>query len=238
METAHTGVGLWAAFGQSNAAGQCIVGVLGALSLLAWTIMTFKYLELKSQKKQNERVHRAFRLAVDTGRWPGPVEKGAPHAFLLDAVMPLGRKTYPSEAARVRELENTLEAALGAQLLSYESQMSLLSTLTTGAPLLGLLGTVWGVMEAFGSVAHEQHVTLQSLAPGVSGALLTTVAGLLVALPCVFGYNTLVAHVRRMNADLEAFAGELHTFFSSTTLNDLFEHPAQEATQLNDPVLA
>ena len=78
-----------------------------------------------------------------------------------------------------------------------------------GAPFLGLLGTVWGVMDCFGSMSAQTSVTLQQLAPGVAGALLTTVAGLLVAIPAVFGYNYLTSRARTMSAELENFASLL-----------------------------
>lgn len=64
-------------------------------------------------------------------------------------------------------------------------------------------------MDAFGAVAMQNTATLQSLAPGVSGALLTTVAGLLVAIPSVFGYNYLLSRTRLLITEMENFASEL-----------------------------
>ena len=75
--------------------------------------------------------------------------------------------------------------------------MVMLGSIVTGAPFLGLLGTVWGVMDAFGGMAGAGSASLQGLAPGVSGALLTTVAGLVVAIPSVFGYNYLLQQTPR-----------------------------------------
>ncbi|HNX05448.1 MAG TPA: MotA/TolQ/ExbB proton channel family protein, partial [Opitutales bacterium] len=77
------------------------------------------------------------------------------------------------------------------------------------APFLGLLGTVWGVMDAFGAISMQKTATLQMLAPGVSGALLTTVAGLCVAIPAVFGYNYLLSQSKLMVTELENFASLL-----------------------------
>ena len=84
--------------------------------------------------------------------------------------------------------------------------MVLLGSIVSGAPFLGLLGTVWGVMDAFGSIALQSSANIQTLAPGVSGALLTTVAALLVAIPSVFGYNYLLTQSKIMITDLENFA--------------------------------
>ena len=84
--------------------------------------------------------------------------------------------------------------------------MVVLGSIVTGAPFLGLLGTVWGVMDAFGGMAGAGSASLQSLAPGVSGALLTTVAGLVVAIPSVFGYNYLLQNTKIAVVELENFA--------------------------------
>ena len=86
--------------------------------------------------------------------------------------------------------------------------MIMVGSIVSGAPFLGLLGTVWGVMDAFGSITGAQ-ATIASLAPGVSGALLTTVAALLVAIPAVFGYNFLLTKVKMGVTELEGFASNL-----------------------------
>src|SRR5208282_4800281 len=98
-------------------------------------------------------------------------------------------KGHDTSRFRLEHAENALQRALARQTLRYESSMVLLATLVSGAPFLGLLGTVWGVMEAFSAVSVQQTASIQTLAPGVSAALLTTIAGLIVAIPSLFGYN-------------------------------------------------
>jgi biopolymer transport protein TolQ len=107
---------------------------------------------------------------------------------------------------RLEHAENALQRALARQTLRYESSMIFLASIVSGAPFLGLLGTVWGVMEAFGAISVQQTASIQTLAPGVSAALLTTVSGLLVAIPSLFGYNWLLAKTRTMITELENFA--------------------------------
>ena len=103
-------------------------------------------------------------------------------------------------------VESAVQRALAEQIIRYEAKMVLLGSIVTGAPFLGLLGTVWGVMDAFGGMAGAGSASLQSLAPGVSGALLTTVAGLLVAIPAVFGYNYLLQQTKISVVEMENFA--------------------------------
>jgi biopolymer transport protein TolQ len=111
--------------------------------------------------------------------------------------------------ARLEHAENALQRALARQTLHYESSMIFLASIVSGAPFLGLLGTVWGVMEAFSSVSVQQTASIQTLAPGVSAALLTTIAGLLVAIPSVFGYNILLGRSRQLITETENYASSL-----------------------------
>jgi biopolymer transport protein TolQ len=110
---------------------------------------------------------------------------------------------------RLEHAENALQRALARQTLRYESNMIFLASVVSGAPFLGLLGTVWGVMDAFSAVSVQQTASIQTLAPGVSAALLTTISGLLVAIPSLFGYNMLFASTKRLITELENYASSL-----------------------------
>jgi biopolymer transport protein TolQ len=118
-------------------------------------------------------------------------------------------------------LRNVLGRAIDTELLKVESQVSILSTAVTGGPFLGLLGSAWGVMSVFGSMAVEGTVRLGAVAPGISAALLATVVGLIVAVPSLFAYNWLVAKVRRQTIHMENFADEFlaaieHTYVTNS----------------------
>ena len=111
--------------------------------------------------------------------------------------------------SRLEHAENALQRALGRQILRYESSMVFLASIVSGAPFLGLLGTVWGVMTAFSEAVSSGAGGIKDLAPGVTAALLTTIAGLLVAIPSVFGYNYLFANTKRLITELENYASAL-----------------------------
>ena len=115
--------------------------------------------------------------------------------------------------AQMRVVTTALERAVGETALKLEGQMILLATAVSGAPFLGLLGTVWGVMETFGGVAESGSANLAAMAPGVSAALITTVTGLLVAIPAMFGYNFLVTSIRGQIVQMDNFAAELSSAF-------------------------
>ncbi len=104
-----------------------------------------------------------------------------------------------------------LNRAIGEQMLVLEKGMIVLATAVAGGPVLGLLGTVWGVMETFSGIAKVQAVSLIAMAPGIAGALVTTVIGLCVAIPAMFAYNFMITVIRSIVQELENFAGEFTT---------------------------
>ncbi|MCC5788652.1 MAG: MotA/TolQ/ExbB proton channel family protein [Opitutales bacterium] len=210
--------GIFTYFANSNFAGKIIVLILGFISIVAWTVMVGKFIELSKLDKLNKTFER--RLAKESTILQGGVKlpSGVPFAQLYkDALQAFhyadnntaGTMATDTENLRVSQMENAIQRAVANSARYYESRMVPLASIVTGAPFLGLLGTVWGVMDAFGSVALSANVTLQMLAPGVSGALLTTVAALVVAIPSVFGYNLLLGKNRAMITDLENFASHL-----------------------------
>ncbi len=117
-------------------------------------------------------------------------------------------KISPASFDQVRV---ALERAASAQGLALEKGMIILSTAVAGGPFIGLLGTVWGVMETFSGIARANAASLTAMAPGVAGALIATVVGLFVAIPAMFAYNYMVTTVRAITQELDAFASEYAT---------------------------
>jgi biopolymer transport protein ExbB/TolQ len=105
-------------------------------------------------------------------------------------------------------LRGTLGRAIDEEVMALESQVSVLSTAVTAGPFLGLLGSAWGVMHVFASMAEQGSVRLGAVAPGISAALLATVVGLLVAVPSLFAYNWLAAQIKQATMRFEGFADE------------------------------
>ncbi|MBL4574597.1 MAG: MotA/TolQ/ExbB proton channel family protein [Opitutaceae bacterium] len=213
------GPSLFTYFDQSNGAGKVIIGTLAIFSLIAWTIMIGKHFELKRVRLYNlgfEQKLKEQRFLIDlpeTFNISSAIPYGNLLGEALEAYWRVVRKSGEEDStlnrARLEHAENALQRSVAKQTLGYESSMIFLATIVSGAPFFGLLGTVWGVMDAFGAVAMQNTASLQSLAPGVSGALLTTVAGLLVAIPSVFGYNFLLSKTKLMVTELENYASEL-----------------------------
>lgn len=104
-----------------------------------------------------------------------------------------------------------LERAVSAQAISLEGGMIILTTAVAGGPFIGLLGTVWGVMETFSGIAIKQAASLTAMAPGVAGALIATVVGLFVAIPAMFAYNYMITMIRSLTQELDNFVSEFAT---------------------------
>jgi biopolymer transport protein TolQ len=203
----------------TDVVGQVIVVGLGVVSLIAWTIMFGKYFELRRLRDLNHAYERSLREERALLSLPESYRgrRSIPYGDLFaDAVEAYWRaasigKERGTDTSRFRleHTENALQRALARQILRYESSMIFLASIVSGAPFLGLLGTVWGVLVAFSGVAGEKTASIQTLAPGVSAALMTTIAGLLVAIPSVFGYNILLASTKQLITELENYASSL-----------------------------
>jgi len=206
-------------FERCDAVDKGIVLGLGVFSLVAWTIMFGKHFELKRLRLLNHNFEAHLRDQRMLLELPESFrnKRAIPYADLFaDAVESYWRaaaigkeRGTENSRARLEHAENAIQRAIARQTLRYESSMIFLASIVSGAPFIGLLGTVWGVMEAFSAIAVQQSAGIQELAPGVSGAMLATIAGLVVAIPSVFGYNFLLGNTRTMITELENYASAL-----------------------------
>ncbi|MDR1304849.1 MAG: MotA/TolQ/ExbB proton channel family protein [Verrucomicrobiales bacterium] len=220
--------GILFAFEHSNPAGKGVILLLMIGSIFSWSVMVSKFLYLRRARRENRlfiRRYRNSRVPLDLYRDPrryavspaaavyragaaelsfnllGSTEVDETFSARLQTASPIDRVAMSS-------VRSALERAVSEEGLKMEAQLILLATAVSGAPFLGLLGTVWGVMDAFSGVAVAGQASLAALAPGVSGALITTVTGLAVAIPAMFGYNFLITSVRETTVEIENFAAE------------------------------
>jgi biopolymer transport protein ExbB/TolQ len=205
-----------------------ICGFLALLSITSWAVILSKLVLLSRVQRANLSFLREFResnhplemfqkrehhefaafyhiyhAACRELSWYllGEDEPGDKFAVRLQGA---GRIT-PSQMSAV---QNALERSVAEAALRLEERMGWAATALSAAPLLGLLGTVWGLLDAFSTMTNTD-ATLAALAPGVTTALVTTVLGLLVACPSLLGYNGLVNRIRGMVVRLDNFASEL-----------------------------
>jgi biopolymer transport protein TolQ len=198
--------------------GKAIIFILVAFSLLAWSVMGAKAIEMRRASKMNHYFNEEFsRQKSVLAIYERNVDvEGCPNytvykagAAELQTRLQLSKKPGEVSLKGMEHIKRTLERSVAEEALKLESGLIFLAIAVSGAPFLGLLGTVWGVMSAFSYVAMKGTADLATMAPGVSAALITTVAGLLVAIPSMFGYNWLVHHLRVLTVGLDNFAQDL-----------------------------
>jgi biopolymer transport protein ExbB len=114
-------------------------------------------------------------------------------------------------AQSIAAIRATMDASLTRMTQKLSAQMVLLTICISGGPFLGLLGTVVGVMITFAAIAASGEVNINAIAPGTAAALMATVAGLGVAIPCLFGYNFLNTRIKEITADMRVFVDEFVT---------------------------
>lgn len=219
------------AFGQSDFFGKAIVIVLLLMSMYTWGVMISKATDLSGIVHFSRlflKFYRGTSHPAVAHLGERKLALGSPLVLiyteatkeLLSALRRVGvseedlRSWRPGETGfRLSDVEiaavrGMAERRLAEQQLVVEHKMSRIATATTSAPSIGLFGTVWGVMEAFMAMASGGSSMISAVAPGISSALLTTVVGLVVAIPSAIGYNALSDRVRAITVDMENFVDE------------------------------
>jgi biopolymer transport protein TolQ len=216
---------------QATWEAKIIIFCLLILSVIAWFVIISKHLQMQQAKKLNGFFTAEFRsqkAVLDVFDRKVQAE-GCPLFMVykagsveLDARLknPDGSRKPQVSIKGIEHVKRTMENAVAQESLKLESGLILLAIAVSGAPFLGLLGTVWGVMSTFGHIAQQGNASLVAMAPGVSAALITTVAGLLVAIPSMFGYNWLVHNLRVLTVELDNFAQEIVSKIETEYLED------------------
>ena len=225
--------GLIFSFTQAGFVGKLILLGLFFISVFAWALVFQKYRQLKTAAIKNrkflanfrERKGDIFRLynevrlqRSDNAPFLDIFKKGSQEIAQIMGVdkpnpgvatMEVSEKTL--SILEVESLEKMLQRIISEQVLELERSIVFLATTAGISPLLGLFGTVWGVMNSFRSMAEQGSASIGTVAPGISEALITTVAGLFVAIPALVFYNWFRNRINEMTVRMENFAGEFVT---------------------------
>lgn len=214
------------AFVESSIIGKIIVMGLVFGSVVVWTFMISKRCDLKYYERQNAKFYHAYKRYDNplTIYYQRTIFEGSPaYDIYVNTCKELSKilgidddsvdlfmgvdpeKNLYLSSKQMRYVQNNAESVLADSILILDKNMSVLASASTVAPFLGLLGTVWGVMEAFAGMAATGSALLSEVAPGISSALLTTIVGLIVALPSSIGYNLLSDRIRSQTVGLENF---------------------------------
>ncbi|HVJ09890.1 MAG TPA: MotA/TolQ/ExbB proton channel family protein [Acidisarcina sp.] len=198
---------------QSGPVAFSVLIVLLLASIYSWAIIFSKWTGFKRARRQSRRFLRAFRKASRLQEIAALSEefKPSPLVNVFDEVYETYRRqTGGSGPPRnITALERAAQTASSEALTVMESRLPSLATIGAVSPFVGLFGTIMGIVDAFHGLGTAGAATLRAVAPGISEALITTAAGLLVAVPAVIAYNTFGSSLREFGARLDDFSREL-----------------------------
>ena len=209
----------------SGPVAQAVLMVLFVASLYSWTVIFGKISSFRKATQASQKFLRAFRKATRLQEMAQlAVEcKASPLAQVFNDVY----ETYKRQTGgagpprNLMPLERSAQTASSEAVTALEQRMPWLATIAAVSPFVGLFGTVMGIVDAFHGLGTVGAATLRAVAPGISEALITTAAGLFVAVPALVAYNMLTARIRGFASGCDDFSREL--------LNSLEEIPVRSA---------
>ncbi len=211
---------LWSLFARATIVVKLVMIILIVASFWAWGIIIQKLILYRRARAEAARFDQAFwsgepldGLFEQIGPDPdGPAEK------VFASGMIEWQRSHRDDggliAGATARIDRSMDVAIAKQSENLQGGLTVLATVGSSAPFIGLFGTVVGIMNAFIEIAEQQNTNLAVVAPGIAEALLATGLGLLAAIPAVIFYNKLSADSDRIVAGYEAFADEFATILS------------------------
>ena len=211
---------MWGLFERATVTVKLVMVMLVASSIWSWAIILQKLINYRQARREAAEFDRAFWSGEPLdGLFDdiGPQPKGQSQRIFA-AGMTEWRRSHRTDGALIAgaqaRIERSMDVAIAKESESVQSGLSILATIGSTAPFVGLFGTVWGIMTAFIEIAEQQNTNLAVVAPGIAEALMATGLGLLAAIPAVIFYNKLSADSDRIIGSYEAFADEFATILS------------------------
>jgi len=211
---------------------QAVVLLLLLVSLLSWTAIFRKLLSLGDVRRLNDEFEREFWSGKSLQELFAAAQQNAKLSGPMERIFASGMREY--QKLRERRITDSgllmdgarraMRASLQREMDAIESNLSMLASVGSVSPYVGLFGTVWGIMHAFTGLAEMQQVTLAKVAPGIAEALVATAIGLFAAIPAVLAFN-------RFSRDIDRVANRLETFIEEFS-NILQRNVGAQATTL------
>lgn len=209
---------LWHLFSEASWLVKGVMLALAILSVASWTCMLRKAIQLSGEYRLNRAFEAQFwkgtdlttlyqNLSQHTSRGDCVLERAFEAAFR--EFLKHKQLSNKDISAVQGSIERALRASVQRDLESVESSLSFIATVGSISPYVGLLGTVWGIMNAFQGLAVSGQATLSQVAPGIAEALVTTAIGLFTAIPAVIAYNRFTRQIEKVASQGDVFGDEL-----------------------------
>ncbi|ETZ07608.1 biopolymer transport protein ExbB [Holospora obtusa F1] len=197
-------ISLWGLFWQADWIIKSVMIGLLAASVVSWSIMIGKFLQLRKLYQEASRTQEAFEKESST-YWEQmrPCSWTMPFAYVVSLFARESRRG--SSSVWRQKVENILEAYLENQRDYLMKSMGTLDTIGSISPFVGLFGTVWGIINSFKGIASSGSTSIAAVAPGMAEALFATAIGLVAAIPAAIAYNRLTLNIQSYMTKLEGF---------------------------------
>jgi biopolymer transport protein TolQ len=209
-------VQLWTAFSQAGWVGKTVLAILLVFSIISWAVMIVVAMRFRRSQRASRRFAAIFRKAkrlADVQSSTGPLMHAALVGLFRAGYAEIEAQiSHTAEARQTVKSIDSVERSLIRATRIESSRLSrfvpFLATTAAATPFIGLFGTVWGIMEAFGDIGAAGQASLTIVAPGISEALINTAAGLFAAIPALLAYNHFVGRLRAARGEMEDFTLE------------------------------
>lgn len=213
-------------FLQAGFVVQCVMAILVAMSILSWALIFQRNKVLHYAHKSSQAFEHKFWSGVDLARLYKEVSarshtiEGAEQIFYAGfrEFARLRNHHETDQSAILNGAQRAMRIAHSRQVDHLEKNLSVLATIGSISPYIGLFGTVWGIMNAFISLGSAQQATLQAVAPGIAEALVATAMGLFAAIPAVIAYNRFAYRVDILDNGYVNFAEEFISILQRQTI--------------------
>ena len=213
---------LWRLFLSADWVVKTVMGILVGASIWSWAVIIDKSLTFGRLKRKSARFEEMFwsgKPLDDLYRKMGD-KRDHPMARVFAAAMEEWSRSKEATrssalvAGAKERIDKILNVSVSRELEKTEANLGFLATVGSAAPFVGLLGTVWGIMNAFQAIAVTKDTNLAVVAPGIAEALFATALGLLAAIPAVVGYNRYSTALNSYSVRLQGFADEFSAILS------------------------
>jgi biopolymer transport protein TolQ len=211
-----TDLSLLALVSQASLLVKLVMLLLLAVSLVSWWFIFRKAFILRDTRRRSEDFERTFWSGPDLNQLFQSIVGGKRTASSMDRIFEAGfrefvklrRQTGMSVAVVMDGTRRAMRATYQREMDYLDSHLSFLATVGSVSPYVGLLGTVWGIMNAFRGLANVQQATLGQVAPGIAEALIATAIGLFAAIPAVIAFNHYARDIDQLATRFETFMEE------------------------------
>jgi biopolymer transport protein TolQ len=193
---------------------KAVLLILLVFSVLSWAIFLSRYFLIKKAEKESETFYDKFKSAGDMDvayRDSKNYELGfLPSIYIAgyDELKSLCKVKLGNTPSSLENIQRAMTAKRDILMNTFGSKITSLASIGASSPFIGLLGTVWGIINSFRGLAINHNNTLSAVAPGIAEALVTTAVGLVTAIPAVIFYNHITRKIDKIEQRSNSFIYE------------------------------